>query len=172
MALWAYVPDKELVGGLSTQLPPMARRQSTGQLVFDVQLWANDCGYWDVDSPTVERDIATAKGLTTDELDALKAQIVTARNRATGRRDYVLAKYADWGAAKNIFQDWLDQMPGYEVPPPSQVTSRIEYLYEQERRLTQVLIPFADFVFILAQALLEQIEQSETFVPPIGWIIE
>jgi len=63
-------------------------------------------------------------------------------------------------------------MPGYEVPPPSQVTSRIEYLYEQERRLTQVLIPFADFVFILAQALLEQIEQSETFVPPIGWIIE
>lgn len=192
MSLWAYVPGRvfeRIVAGL----PSAARRLDTGEWTSNVELWANACGYWDTGSPTVAADLRAAKNLTDDEYDAVVAAFAEARDKATGRRGYVTSLAQQWASAKGNFHDWLDEVPPYEVPDnggmptgpdtlatlKSQVLwmygrldPRQQYIYQHERRLTDVLIPLGDFVFTLAQALLDEIERSETFTPPVGWLIE
>lgn len=186
MALWAYIPNKTLISVL-TELPSMARRLDTGELVADVAQWSAACGYWDIDSPTVAADVQAAKQLTTAEFNALAAEVASARALRITRRAYIESQRDEWAAAKGVDLDWLDEVPPYQVPDngpmptgpdtlatlKSQVLwmygrheARITYLYDHERRLTNQLIGVGDLVVTLAMALLAELERSETFHPP------
>lgn len=132
-------------------------------------------------------------GATIEEQMALIAAGRAAYTRAEQRRGYVANRRALAESAIGVFNDWLDQFPGFEIPtngpmptgPDTLATlksqtlwllgrsdARDAYLREHEVRLTQTVIPLLEFVFVLAQALLEEIERSETFVPPIGFLVE
>jgi hypothetical protein len=191
VTVWAYVPGRTFEGYVN-ELPASAVRLDTGQRVTDVAKWAKACGYWDTSEPDALSVIAEAKNLTNAEFAALVAAAEEARDKRNDRRAYVEARRDEWLNAKGVFHDWLDRLPPYEVPdngpmptgPDTLATLRSQvlwmygrldprnqYLYEHERRITEVLIPAIDFVFALAAALVVELEQSDTFHPP-GTIFE
>jgi hypothetical protein len=186
VTVWAYVPGRTFEGYVNA-LPATARRVDTGELVGDVEKWARACGYWDTSDDNVLSDIAVAKNLTNAEFIALIAAAEAARDKRNDRRNYVEALAVEWAEAKGPFHDWLDGIPPYDIPDNGpmptgpdtlatlkaqvlwmygQLEPRVTYVYQQERRLTDVLIPLGDFVFTLAAALLVELEQSDTFHPP------
>lgn len=168
--LWAFIPGKVLeeVGGL----PYAARRLDTGQWVTEVEKWASSCGWFDLDSPSVEADYVVAKRslgiiLTPDELSALRSQVSSVVGQRNAKRAYVLAKSDLWaplgpGGARTTLSTWLT------TTPPGTTAERLQFLYDHLRFVTQVIMDGFDLTITMAHSQLELIEQSPTFqIPPV-----
>lgn len=161
--VWAYVPGRRFEGYVN-ELPATAQRHDTGERVHDIAKWAQACGYWDADSPTLVADITNANGLDAEEAEQLTDDIAAAGDQRQGRRQYVENAAQGWAQARHDLVDWLAGVPPYQRPTAP--ADQLLYLYEHERRITETLVPAIDFVFALADALLHELEQSEAFHPP------
>jgi hypothetical protein len=167
--------DIESVG----PLPVRARRHDTGELVNPAD-WLRACGYYDVETATVD-DLPAS--LTAEQRTTIIAAVVASRNKLAARRFWIADTFQAWALAKDVGQDYLDNIPERPVPPgpsptvPQQVAfiyASLSYLATWNEKITRWIVGggtvtspgLGDVLKVTVEVVAELLEQADEVEPP------
>lgn len=117
MALWAFIPGKEFIPPLGP-LPAAAQRRDTGEWVYgaDVEKWSAAVGYWNIESPTVQQDLAATNNLTDDEVEAIVEDVTAVISRRQAVEEWIEDLRQEAAGGKAQHWDFIDAYSPVPIP--------------------------------------------------------
>ena len=180
MSLWAFIPGSAIVS--VGALPTSARRLDTGHEVVDLggtgAKWRRACGWWDLDSPSLQADLL-ASGRTAAEVASLMSAAAAARSRRDARASW-RGEVEDAVGSRGVLWDWLDDNASHVVigsPLAGQnwpaggtlglLSDQCEVLRTGVTDLAIAAIAMSEAFEVLLPLLADAIAAADAVTPPI-----